>query len=90
LGKDDFTDFLSVSFSATNYAGDLFGPRSVEVEDLFLRLDQDLEHFVNFLDDELGLENVLVYVTSDRGVADVPEYLIHKKQNAGRWFIDER
>lgn len=83
LGKDDYTDFLSVSFSATNYVGDLFGPRSVEIEDLFLRLDKDLEHFVNFLDDELGLENVLVYITSDRGVSDVPEFLIHKKQNAG-------
>jgi predicted AlkP superfamily pyrophosphatase or phosphodiesterase len=83
LGKDDYTDFLSVSFSATNYVGDLFGPRSVEVEDLFLRLDKDLEHFVNFLDDELGLEDVLIYITSDRGVSDVPEFLINKRQNAG-------
>lgn len=83
LGKDEYTDFLTVSFSATNFSGDLFGPRSVEVEDLFLRLDQDLEHFIQFLDNELGLENVLVYITSDRGVADVPEYLIANKQNAG-------
>jgi len=29
------------------------------------------------------LENVLIYITSDRGVSDVPEYLISKKQNAG-------
>ncbi|MCB2194703.1 MAG: alkaline phosphatase family protein [Bacteroidetes bacterium] len=83
LGKDDFTDFISVSFAATNYSGELFGPRSVEMEDLFLRLDKDIEHLISFLDDELGLENVLVYVTSDRGISDVPEYLISKKQNAG-------
>ena len=83
LGKDDYTDFLSVSFSATNYIGELFGPRSVEIEDLFLRLDNDLAHFINFLDNELGLENVLIYITSDRGVSDVPEYLKYKKQNAG-------
>lgn len=83
LGKDSYTDFISVSFAATNYSGELFGPRSVEMEDLFLRLDQDIEHFINFLDDELGLENVLVYITSDRGISDVPEYLISKKQNAG-------
>ncbi len=83
LGKDDFTDFLSVSFSATNYSGELFGPRSVEMEDLFLRLDQDLEHFIRFIDDEIGLESTLIYITSDRGVSDVPEYLISKKQNAG-------
>ena len=83
LGKDNFTDFLAVSFSATNFSGELFGPRSVEMEDLFLRLDKDIEHLISFLDDEVGLENTLIYLTSDRGVSDVPEYLISKKQNAG-------
>ena len=83
LGKDEYTDFLSISFSASHYSGELFGPRSVEMEDIFLRLDKDLEHFIQFLDDELGMENVLLYITSDRGVSEVPEYLIHKKQNAG-------
>ena len=83
LGKDNFTDFLNVSFSASSYAGDLFGPRSVEIEDIFLRLDRDIKHFIEFLDYQIGLENVLIYVASDRGVADVPEYLKYKKQNAG-------
>ena len=83
LGKDDFTDFLTISFSATNYSGELFGPRSVEIEDIFLRLDNDLEHLISFLENEIGLENTLIYITSDRGVSDVPEYLISKKQNAG-------
>lgn len=83
LGKRDFTDFLNVSFSASSYAGDLFGPRSVEIEDIFLRLDKDIKHLVDFLDDYIGMENVLLYITSDRGVADVPEYLKYKKQNAG-------
>src|SRR6056297_56204 len=83
LGKDNFTDFLNVSFSASSYAGDLFGPRSVEIEDDFLRLDRDIKHFIDFLNNHIGLENVLIYVASDRGVADVPEYLKYKKQNAG-------
>lgn len=83
LGKDEFTDFLTVSFSATHYSGELFGPRSVEIEDIILRLDKDLEHFMQFLDDEIGMENVLVYITSDRGVSEVPEYLKYQKQNAG-------
>jgi len=83
LGKDEFTDFLNISFSASNYSGELFGPRSVEIEDVFLRLDKDLEHLIGFLDSEIGIENVLIYITSDRGVSDVPEYLEYKKQNAG-------
>lgn len=89
LGKDSFTDFLSISFSATNYSGELFGPRSVEIEDIFLRLDKDIEHLISFLDDEIGLENTLIYITSDRGVSDVPEYLISKKQNAGVFDRDK-
>ncbi|HAN17711.1 MAG: hypothetical protein A2X13_03695 [Bacteroidetes bacterium GWC2_33_15] len=83
LGKDEYPDFLSVSFSVTKYSGDIFGPRSVEIEDVFLRLDNDIAHFIDFIDNEFGLENVLVYITSDRGVSDVPEYLESKKQNAG-------
>ncbi|MEE4198917.1 MAG: alkaline phosphatase family protein [Bacteroidales bacterium] len=89
LGEDQYTDFLTISFSASSYAGDLFGPRSVEIEDIFLRLDRDIGHLVNFLEDHLGLEDVLIYITSDRGVADVPEYLKFKKQNAGVFDPDK-
>ncbi|MDX9695150.1 MAG: alkaline phosphatase family protein [Bacteroidales bacterium] len=83
LGKDDYPDFISISFSVTHYVNELFGPRSVEMEDAYLRLDKDLAHFIGFLDQEIGLNNVVVYITSDRGVSDIPEYLLSKKQNAG-------
>jgi predicted AlkP superfamily pyrophosphatase or phosphodiesterase len=83
LGKDDYPDFISISFSVTHYVNELFGPRSVEMEDVYLRLDKDLAHFIGFLDQEIGLDNVVIYITSDRGVSDIPEYLLSKKQNAG-------
>ncbi|MDX2414833.1 MAG: alkaline phosphatase family protein, partial [Bacteroidales bacterium] len=41
LGADDITDFLSVSFSATDYIGHSFGPSSVEMADAVLRLDRN-------------------------------------------------
>ncbi|MFW6327725.1 MAG: alkaline phosphatase family protein, partial [Bacteroidota bacterium] len=78
LGKDDITDMLFVTFSSSEHVGELFGPNSVEIEDVFLRLDKDISHFMNFLDDEIGLENVLIYMTSDHGVAPVPQYLIDR------------
>lgn len=83
MGLDEYPDFISISFSATKYVGDIFGPRSVEIEDVFLQLDKDLSHLIEFLKTQVGLENVLLYITSDRGVSDVPEYLESKKQNAG-------
>lgn len=78
LGKDDNTDLLMVSFSSTEYIGQNFGPESIEMMDAFLRLDEDLEHFLNFLDQELGKQNVLVFMTSDHGVAQNPDYLADK------------
>jgi len=78
LGKSNNTDVLMVSFSATEFIGQSFGPESIELMDAFIRLDEDLEHFLNFLDQELGKQNILVFLTSDHGVAQNPEYLADK------------
>jgi len=78
LGKDDNTDLLMVSFSSTEFIGQSFGPESIELMDAFIRLDEDLEHFLNFLDQELGKQNILVFLTSDHGVAQNPDYLADK------------
>jgi predicted AlkP superfamily pyrophosphatase or phosphodiesterase len=75
LGKDDYSDLLMVSFSATEYIGQNFGPQSIELMDAYVRLDADLEHFLTFIDQELGKQNVLVFLTSDHGVAHNPDYL---------------
>jgi predicted AlkP superfamily pyrophosphatase or phosphodiesterase len=83
LGKDEYTDIITVSFTATENIGNLFGPNSVEVEDAFLRLDKELAHFLNFIDTSIGKENVLIYLTSDHGVAPIPDYLDDHKIPAG-------
>ena len=75
LGKHE-TDFLTINFASTDYVGHKFGPRSMEVEDTYVRLDQTLERFLAFLDEcqWIGRTNVMVFLTADHGVADVPEY----------------
>jgi predicted AlkP superfamily pyrophosphatase or phosphodiesterase len=83
LGKDDNTDLLMVSFSATEFIGQNFGPESIEVMDAFVKLDEDLEHFLNFLDQELGKKNILVFLTSNHGVAQNPDYLADKGMPVG-------
>lgn len=75
LGKDNFTDLLLIDFSATGYAGDIFGIRSVEMEDIFIRLDADLAHLLNSLDEFIGKDNYIVYLTSDRGAVDSRVFL---------------
>ena len=75
LGKSEFTDFLAVSFSSTDYIGHKYGVASVETEDTYLRLDKDLAHFFNFLDTEVGKENYTLFLTADHAAVHVPSYL---------------
>jgi arylsulfatase A-like enzyme len=75
LGDDDITDYLSVSFSSTDYVGHVFGPSSLEAEDNILRLDATLAELLAFVDDEVGLENTLVVLSADHGGPDTPGYL---------------
>lgn len=74
LGQDGVTDMLCISFSSTDSAGHAFGPQSVEVQDIFLRLDRDIEEFLNTLDEEVGEGNYLLFLTSDHGVQPVVSY----------------
>ncbi len=83
LGEDQFTDVLYISFTAIENIGNLFGPNSVEVEDAFLRFDKEVAHFLEFIDDNFGKENVLIFLTTDHGVAQVPTYLNDKKIPVG-------
>jgi len=75
MGQDDITDFLALSFSSTDYIGHGFGPRSVEVQDTYIKLDQEIARLFKHLDEKVGKGNYLIFVTSDHGCAEVPEYL---------------
>jgi predicted AlkP superfamily pyrophosphatase or phosphodiesterase len=75
LGKDEITDYLSISFSSTDYVGHIFGASSLEAEDNILRLDRSLEKLFNFVDQEVGLKNTLIVLSADHGGPDTPGYL---------------
>ncbi|HVY54239.1 MAG TPA: alkaline phosphatase family protein, partial [Thermodesulfobacteriota bacterium] len=88
LGKDEVPDFLAVSFSSTDIIGHYYGPRSVEVEDAYLRLDLDIADLLRTLDKEVGEDNYVVFLTADHGVVDVPQYLQDTGIPAG-YFMDD-
>ncbi len=75
LGKNNATDFLTISFSSTDYVGHQFGTDAIETEDTYLRLDQNLSELLRFLDTEIGEKNYLVFLTADHGAVQVPSYL---------------
>lgn len=73
LGRGPSTDFLGVSFSALDFVGHVYGPRSHEVQDLLVRLDRTIGRLLDHLDGAVGAGNYVVGVSADHGVADVPE-----------------
>jgi predicted AlkP superfamily pyrophosphatase or phosphodiesterase len=75
LGQSETTDYLSISFSSTDYVGHLFGPSSLESEDNLLRLDRTLAELFKFVDQKVGLANTVIVVSADHGAAEIPGYL---------------
>ncbi|WP_213522575.1 alkaline phosphatase PafA [Nonlabens sp.] len=83
MGKDSIADFLAVSFSSTDYIGHQYGVNSIEIEDTYLRLDQDIARFLKALDEEVGKGNYTVFLTADHGAVNNPAYLQSRNINAG-------
>ena len=76
LGKNGagVPDMLGVSLSGHDYVNHTFGPESSMSHDHLQRVDRMLANFFGFLDKQVGMDNVLVVLTSDHGFANVPEY----------------
>jgi predicted AlkP superfamily pyrophosphatase or phosphodiesterase len=79
LGKDDITDFLAISFSSTDYIGHTFGPRSIEIQDTYIRLDLTIADLLNYLDNKVGKGNYLVFLTADHACAENSTHLKDNK-----------
>ena len=74
LGRSQHPDVLTVSFSANDAVGHKFGPYSREVQDLTLRLDRQLASLFEYLDEQVGYDNLMIVLTADHGVAPTPEF----------------
>ncbi len=75
LGERDGTDLLAISLAATDTVGHLYGPESWEARDALQRLDAGLAAFLEFLEQRVGPERLLVVLTADHGVLPLPEWL---------------
>jgi predicted AlkP superfamily pyrophosphatase or phosphodiesterase len=75
LGKGNYTDYVCIDFSSTEFISQAFGLTSIELEDAYLRLDKEIEHFLNFMDSYLGKGNFLVYLTSNHGAVHNPKFM---------------
>lgn len=72
LGADRTPDLLNICLDSPRRIAEAYGPESIEVEDMYYRLDRDLADFLTFLFAQVKDGNVLVVVTSDHGTS--PSY----------------
>jgi predicted AlkP superfamily pyrophosphatase or phosphodiesterase len=73
LGQRADTDVLAISFSALDLVGHAYGPESREVEDALIRLDETIGTLLDTLDADVGRDRYLLALTSDHGVAPIPQ-----------------
>jgi hypothetical protein len=76
VGSGPGIDLLAISLSANDLVGHLYGPGSQEARDALLRLDRALGEFLAFLEAQTGKGRMLVVLTADHGVLELPEFLV--------------
>ena len=83
LGQESASDFLTINCASTDYCGHLVGPNAIEIEDVYLRLDQELSGFFSYLDQKIGKGNYLVFLTADHGAAHAEGFMKAHKMPTG-------
>ncbi len=64
LGRDDIPDLLSVTYYAGPYDSRPFVEIPMETQDAYVRLDRVLGELLDWIDQRVGLQNALVFLTS--------------------------
>ena len=90
LGKHTTTDFLTISYSTPDIAGHAFGPYSLEMEDMYFRLDNEIARLLTTLDKQVGNGNYVVFLTADHAVVPVPELLVDHQLPGGYLFLADK
>lgn len=82
IAQDNVPDIFCMSISATDYVGHAFGPDSREVQEMYVQVDKMVGNWIDFLDSAVGRKNYTLVITSDHGVAPVPEYTRYRTAGA--------
>ena len=77
-------DILAISWTSHDYVNHLFGPESRQSEDQTARLDRIFAELFDYLDQRIGLQNILITLSADHGFMNIPEYSASRNLDAGR------
>ena len=87
LGKGSQTDMLCVSYSQTDVIGHEWSTRGTHTDEAYLELDKDIARLLSALDEQVGEDNYIVFLTADHGAAHNFQWMQDNKLSGGAWKV---
>lgn len=84
LGRRGETDLLAITISSHDYAGHFWGQSSWERFDTLRHIDEQLDEFLDHLDEVIGADRYAVVVSSDHGAVPLIERSVAEGRDARR------
>lgn len=69
MGTDSTTDILNICYDTPRNIIEKYGPNSIEAEDMYYRLDSEIEELINFTNTLVEDKSVVFVITSDHGTS---------------------
>lgn len=70
IGKNETPDILNVCFDSPRFIAEAYGPASIELEDMYYRLDRDLSDLIDYIFIQRKENDVVIMLTADHGSSD--------------------
>lgn len=87
LGKDDHTDLLTICYDSPRLICEYFGPQSIEVEDMYYKLDREIGELTGFVQAQFKPGEVVLVLTSDHGSSNT--YREQSRIPGGQFNVDQ-
>jgi len=88
LGSDTYPDMLMLQFSVRTPFEKTTALRSAEKEDMYLRLDKEIQKLIQTIDSKVGLDKTLVFLFGNQTGVHSPNELGENKIPAGYFNAD--
>ncbi|MEG1553581.1 MAG: alkaline phosphatase family protein [Rikenellaceae bacterium] len=78
IGKDTICDFLTINYGYARFAYKKYGSKSMEVEDMYYKLDNDISRLISMLDTEVGKGEYILIFTAASGASESVEGVVNE------------
>lgn len=88
MGKDDTSDMINITLTATQPDGTAVTDWKTEMESVYMRLDKTLEKLIEGIEKEIGKENALFVITSTGYATETVANLEKYRIPTGTFYIN--